>query len=110
GFGRTGKEFAFQHYGIQPDIVTMAKGITNGYLPLAATAVRKDIYEAFKGSEPYAHFRHVSTFGGNPAACAVALKNIDILKRNSSSNDRKRWGRNYSMNYQNLQTIPTSVI
>lgn len=80
GFGRTGKEFAFQHYGIQPDIVTMAKGITNGYLPLAATAVRKDIYEAFKGSEPYAHFRHVSTFGGNPAACAVALKNIDIFE------------------------------
>lgn len=80
GFGRTGKKFGFQHSAIKPDIVTMAKGITSGYLPLAATAVRKEIYEAFKGSGEYDHFRHVSTFGGNPAACAVALKNMEIYE------------------------------
>lgn len=80
GFGRTGKKFGFQHSAIKPDIVTMAKGITSGYLPLAATAVRKEIYDAFKGSGEYDHFRHVSTFGGNPAACAVALKNMEIYE------------------------------
>lgn len=80
GFGRTGKKFGFQHSNIKPDIVTMAKGITSGYLPLAATAVRKEIYETFKGSGKYNHLRHVSTFGGNPAACALALKNLTIYE------------------------------
>lgn len=81
GFGRTGKPFAFMHYGVKPDIITMAKGITSAYLPLSATAVCKDIYEAFKGSEEYDFFRHVNTFGGNPAACALALKNIEIMEQ-----------------------------
>ena len=80
GFGRTGKAFGFQHYGIQPDIVTMAKGLTSAYMPLSATAVRREIYEAFAGNEEYDFFRHVNTFGGSPAACAVALKNIEIME------------------------------
>lgn len=80
GFGRTGKPFGFMHYGIQPDIVTMAKGITSGYLPLAVTAVRKSLFEAFKGTEEYDHFRHVNTFGGNPAACALAIENLKLLE------------------------------
>lgn len=81
GFGRTGEKFGFMHYGVKPDIVTMAKGLTSSYLPLSATAVRKDIYEAFKGTEEYDHLRHVNTFGGHPASCAVALKNLEIMER-----------------------------
>ncbi|WP_113930134.1 aspartate aminotransferase family protein [Bacillus sp. P14.5] len=81
GFGRTGKPFGFMNYGIKPDIVTMAKGITSGYLPLAATAVKREIYESFKGNGEYEYFRHINTFGGNPAACALALKNIEILEK-----------------------------
>ncbi|GIO23246.1 putative aminotransferase YhxA [Oceanobacillus sp. J11TS1] len=81
GFGRTGKAFGHQHFNIKPDIVTMAKGLTSAYLPLSITAVRKDIYETFKDSEENSHFRHVNTFGGNPAACALALKNIEILEK-----------------------------
>jgi taurine-pyruvate aminotransferase len=80
GFGRTGKPFGFMNYGVQPDIITMAKGLTSGYLPLSATAVRKEIYEAFKGSDDYEFFRHVNTFGGSPAACALALKNLEIME------------------------------
>ncbi|WHZ59597.1 MULTISPECIES: aspartate aminotransferase family protein [Metabacillus] len=80
GFGRTGKAFGFMNYGVKPDIITMAKGITSAYLPLSATAVKKEIYEAFKGTEEYDYFRHVNTFGGNPAACALALKNIEIFE------------------------------
>lgn len=80
GFGRTGKPFGFMNYDVKPDIITMAKGITSAYLPLSATAVRKEIYEAFKGSEEYDYFRHVNTFGGNPAACALALKNLELIE------------------------------
>lgn len=80
GFGRTGKPFGFQQYGVQPDIVTMAKGITSGYLPLSATAVKKEIYDQFKDQGEYDYFRHVNTFGGNPAACKLALKNLEIMK------------------------------
>jgi adenosylmethionine-8-amino-7-oxononanoate aminotransferase len=79
GFGRTGKRFGHQHYGVRPDIVTMAKGITSAYLPLSATAVRREVFEAFKGTEEYDNFRHVNTFGGNPAACALALRNLQIM-------------------------------
>ncbi|WP_187444929.1 aspartate aminotransferase family protein [Rossellomorea vietnamensis] len=80
GFGRTGKPFGFMNYETKPDIITMAKGITSGYLPLAATAVKREIYEAFKGKGEYEYFRHINTFGGNPAACALALKNIELLE------------------------------
>ncbi|QKY70128.1 aminotransferase [Lentibacillus sp. CBA3610] len=81
GFGRTGKMFGFKHAaGVQPDIITMAKGLTSGYLPLAATAVKAEIYEAFKAEGKDSHLRHVSTYGGHPAACAVALKNIEIIE------------------------------
>ncbi|RSD28972.1 aspartate aminotransferase family protein [Mesobacillus subterraneus] len=89
GFGRTGKPFGFMNYDVKPDIITMAKGITSAYLPLSATAVRKEIYEAFKGSEEYDYFRHVNTFGGNPAACALALKNLEIME-NEKLFDRSR--------------------
>lgn len=82
GFGRSGRKFGHHNFGIKPDIVTMAKGLTSGYLPLSATAVRKEIYEAFKdNSDDYGHFRHVNTFGGNPAACALALRNLEILEQ-----------------------------
>jgi taurine-pyruvate aminotransferase len=81
GFGRAGKKFGHMHFPIKPDIVTMAKGLTSGYLPLSATAVRRDIYETFKSSEEYSYFRHVNTFGGNPAACALALKNLEIYEK-----------------------------
>ncbi|MFD0694328.1 aspartate aminotransferase family protein [Paenibacillus sp. GCM10027628] len=81
GFGRSGQNFGHMNYGVKPDIVTMAKGLTSGYLPLSATAVRKDIYEAFKDKAEYSHLRHVNTFGGSPASCALALQNLEIMKR-----------------------------
>lgn len=82
GFGRTGKMFGFMYSeGVQPDIITMAKGLTSGYLPLGATAVKSEIYEKFKQDGDKNHFRHVSTYGGHPASCAVGLKNIEIIER-----------------------------
>ena len=81
GFGRSGERFGHQNYGVRPDMVTMAKGLTSAYSPLSATAVSAEMYESFKDSGPDSHFRHVNTFGGNPVSCAVALKNIEILER-----------------------------
>ncbi|MEK5399786.1 aspartate aminotransferase family protein [Paenibacillus sp. FSL K6-2859] len=82
GFGRSGRKFGHHNYHVKPDIVTMAKGLTSAYLPLSATAVRKDIYEVFKdNSDDYGHFRHVNTFGGNPASCALALRNLEIIEQ-----------------------------
>ncbi|WP_317618353.1 aspartate aminotransferase family protein [Paenibacillus sp. PL91] len=81
GFGRSGEKFGHLNFGVRPDIVTMAKGMTSAYSPLSATAVSAEMYESFKESGPDSHFRHVNTFGGNPVSCAVALKNIEILER-----------------------------
>ena len=80
GFGRTGKPFGHQNYGVKPDIVTMAKGITSAYFPLSATAVRREIYETFAGDTDYERLRHVNTFGGHPAGCAVAIRNLEIIE------------------------------
>ena len=80
GFGRSGKKFGHQNFGIKPDIVTMAKGITSAYLPLSATAVRAEIADTFNEPGATTHFRHINTFGGNPAACALALRNMELLE------------------------------
>lgn len=80
GFGRTGKMFGYMHSErVQPDIVTMAKGLTSAYVPLGATVVSEKIYSTFKNTGN--HLRHFSTMGGNPVSCAVALKNIEIIER-----------------------------
>jgi adenosylmethionine-8-amino-7-oxononanoate aminotransferase len=79
GFGRSGRRFGHQNFGVRPDVVTMAKGITSAYLPLSATAVRAELFEAFKEDHPYAHFRHVNTFGGNATACALSLKTLELM-------------------------------
>ena len=73
GFGRTGKMFAFEHYGVVPDAVAMAKGIANGY-PLGAFTTTAEIGDSFEPGD------HLSTFGGNPVSCAAALANIDFMK------------------------------
>ncbi len=82
GFGRTGKMFACEHEGVAPDILCIAKGITGGYLPLAATLTTDDIYQAFLGE--YREFRtffHGHTYTGNPLACAAAIANINLFRK-----------------------------
>jgi len=80
GFGRTGKLFGFEHAGVRPDILTVAKGITSAYLPLAATVATDRVFEAFRADRDFdPKFTQVSTFGGHPVACAAALANLDIL-------------------------------
>jgi 4-aminobutyrate---pyruvate transaminase len=81
GFGRTGRMFGTETFGLKPDILTMAKAITSGYLPLSATVISEDIYRACVGqSEKLGVFAHGYTYTGHPAACAVALEVLDIFE------------------------------
>ncbi|MDB4868416.1 MAG: aminotransferase class-III [Cohnella sp.] len=106
GFGRSGRKFGHMNYGVKPDIVTMAKGMTSGYLPLSATAVRKEIYEAFKNTAAYSHFRHVSTFGGTPASCALALKNLEIMERENLVERSRILGERMASEMEQLRDHP----
>jgi adenosylmethionine-8-amino-7-oxononanoate aminotransferase len=75
GFGRTGKWFGVEHFNIQPDILTMAKGITSGYVPLGAVGCTDQVME------PIEILQHLHTYGNHPVSCAAALKNIEIMKK-----------------------------
>jgi adenosylmethionine-8-amino-7-oxononanoate aminotransferase len=97
GFGRTGQMFGHQHWGVAPDIITFAKGLTSGYMPLSATVVKQHIFEAFldepqPGEKSDRHFRHISTYGGTPVCTAVGLRNIEIVEREGLVNQAAEMG------------------
>lgn len=82
GFGRTGKMFAADHEGVTPDIMAVAKGLTGGYLPLAATLTTEEVYDAFLGEyEEFKTFFHGHTYTANPLACAAAIATIDLFHK-----------------------------
>ena len=82
GFGRTGKMFACEHAGVTPDILCLAKGITGGYLPLAATLATEEIFSAFLGEyKEFKTFFHGHTYTGNPLGCAAASANLELFER-----------------------------
>lgn len=84
GVGRTGKWFGYQHYDIQPDIVTMAKGVASGYAAISCTVTTEAVFDAFRGTSntdpKTSYFRDISTFGGCTAGPAAALENIHIIE------------------------------
>jgi adenosylmethionine-8-amino-7-oxononanoate aminotransferase len=85
GFGRTGKMFACEHEGVRPDIMVLAKGITGGYLPLAATLTTHEVYQAFLGDyHEFKTFFHGHTYTGNPVACAAALANLAVFEKDKT--------------------------
>ncbi|RJQ46599.1 MAG: adenosylmethionine--8-amino-7-oxononanoate transaminase [Nitrospiraceae bacterium] len=85
GFGRTGKMFAGEHEGVQPDILCLAKGITGGYLPLAATITSEEIYSAFLGEyTELKTFFHGHTYTGNQLGCAAAIANLELLEKENT--------------------------
>ena len=82
GFGRTGTMFACEQEGVSPDLLCVAKGLTGGYMPLAATLATERIYEAFLGSySEFKTFFHGHTYTGNPLACAAALASLEVFRR-----------------------------
>ncbi|MEM9280042.1 MAG: aminotransferase class III-fold pyridoxal phosphate-dependent enzyme, partial [Pseudomonadota bacterium] len=82
GMGRTGTWFGYQHYGIEPDMVTMAKGVASGYAAISCTVTTEKVFQMLKPemSDPMGYFRDISTFGGCTAGPAAALENMRILE------------------------------
>jgi adenosylmethionine-8-amino-7-oxononanoate aminotransferase len=104
GFGRTGKMFACEHEGIEPDIMGLAKGISGGYLPLAATLTTEEIYRAFLG--PGRTFYHGHTYTGNPLACVAALANLDIFEQEHTLENLQPRIEQLRLGLQHLQALP----
>jgi len=95
GFGRTGKMFAIEHFGVEPDIIPMAKGIADGW-PLSAFIARPEIADSFQIGD------HLSTFGGNPVSCAASVANIEFLQDGVIEASAKK-GADLKARFQELQ-------
>jgi putrescine aminotransferase len=80
GFGRTGKWFALEHWGVQPDIMTFAKAVTSAYIPLSGAVVSRQIHQTMLAAPPDYRFMHGATNSAHPTACAVGLRNIQIME------------------------------
>src|SRR5213594_672370 len=81
GFCRTGRWFALSHWNVKPDIMSFAKGVTSGYLPLGGIMVSREIKDVMDSVKPEDRWMHAYTYSGHPTCCAVALKNLDIMER-----------------------------
>ena len=80
GFGRTGKWFALGHWGVEPDLVSFAKGVTSGYLPLGGVIASKRVHDAIESAPTDRRFMHAATYSGHPVCCAVGLRNVEIIE------------------------------
>ncbi|WML46156.1 aminotransferase class III-fold pyridoxal phosphate-dependent enzyme [Neobacillus sp. PS3-40] len=90
GFGRTGKMFAFEHFGITPDILCLSKGINSGYLPLGAVVISEEIFRTYVNSDT--HIEHLSTQNGNPLACSAGLATLEVLMKDNFLENVKEKG------------------
>jgi adenosylmethionine-8-amino-7-oxononanoate aminotransferase len=79
GFGRTGRWFALGHWGVEPDIVSFAKGVTSGYLPLGGNILSNRVHEAILDAPLDRRYMHAATYSGHPVCCAVGLRNVEII-------------------------------
>ena len=104
GFGRTGSWFGSRRFGIRPDIMTFAKGLTSGYLPLGCTAVTDKVFEAFSGPQ---EFRHGNTYSGHPVACAAALENLRLIEAEDLPGRSARMGELLLGELQGLRRHPS---
>lgn len=106
GFGRTGRWFALGHWGIEPDIVSFAKGVTSAYLPLGGVMVSRPVHQAIVEAPAAERFMHAATYSGHPTCCAVALRNLDILEREGLVERAKASGKRLLSGLQTLRDLP----
>lgn len=107
GFGRTGRWFGLTHWGVQPDIVSFAKGVTSAYLPLGGVMVSRAIHQAIVDAPAAERFMHAATYSGHPTCCAVALRNLDILENEGLVERATAAGARLLSRLQTLRTLPT---
>jgi adenosylmethionine-8-amino-7-oxononanoate aminotransferase len=107
GFGRTGTVFASHREGVQPDFLCVAKGLTGGYLPMAATLTTQKVFDAFLGEyEEFKTFFHGHSFTGNQLGASAALANLDILQSKPSILARQKLERTLREELQSLWSLP----
>ncbi|MDR7518098.1 MAG: aspartate aminotransferase family protein [Armatimonadota bacterium] len=106
GFGRTGRWFALDHWGVQPDIVTFAKGVTSAYLPLGGAMVSRDIHQTILDAPAAERFMHAATYSGHPTCCAVGLRNLEILEGEGLIDRAQGLGARLLAGLQTLRDLP----
>jgi adenosylmethionine-8-amino-7-oxononanoate aminotransferase len=100
GFGRTGKMFGIEHFGVKPDMITMAKGITSGYVPLGAVGCTDDVMKHIE------ILNHIHTYGNHPVCCAAGIKTIEITKRENLVDKSERMGKYFLEGLQEFEDHP----
>ncbi len=105
GVGRTGKWFGYQQFGVEPDFVTMAKGVASGYAAIACMVTTEKVFEMFKDNadDPLNYFRDISTFGGCTAGPAAALANMQIIEDENLLENTTKMGERMTANFLKLQ-------
>ncbi|MFQ5614254.1 MAG: aspartate aminotransferase family protein [Anaerolineae bacterium] len=106
GFGRTGEWFALGRWGVEPDIMSFAKGVTSGYLPLGGIQISDEIRQVIEGAPANERWMHAFTYSGHATCCAVALKNIEILEREGLVENAARMGARLIDGLQTLLEFP----
>lgn len=106
GFGRTGTMFATEQFGFVPDIMTIAKGLTSGYMPMGAAIVGPKVFEVFE-SQPNVPMGHLLTFGGHPVAAVAALKNLEIFENEKLVDRAAEMGVYLTEKLEELRNHPT---
>src|SRR5215470_1484270 len=107
GFGRTGRWFALGHWGVEPDLVSFAKGVTSAYLPLGGVLVSRRVHQTMLEAPPDQKFMHAATYSGHPACCAVANSNIEIIERENLVERAAVMGRRLLAGLESLRDLPT---
>lgn len=105
GFGRLGRWFGLMHWNVEPDIISFAKGITSGYLPLGGIGMSDRVYKVLEDAPPNRRWMHAFTYSGHPTCCAVALATIDILEREGLIEEAGRKGKKLLAGLKQLATM-----
>jgi adenosylmethionine-8-amino-7-oxononanoate aminotransferase len=105
GFGRTGRWFGLEHYGVEPDIMQFAKGITSGYIPLGGIGVSDRVRDVINSVPAAMRWMHAYTYSGHPTCCAVALQNIAILQSEGLVDRATRVGERLASRLRTLETL-----
>ena len=106
GFGRTGQWFGMGHWGVQPDLMSFAKGVTSGYLPLGGVVISKAMHQVILDAPTDEKFMHAATYSGHPACCAVGLANIDIIESEGMVERARVQGDRFRAGLETLLTLP----
>jgi adenosylmethionine-8-amino-7-oxononanoate aminotransferase len=107
GFGRTGKLFAVENWGVIPDIMTMAKGITSGYIPFGAVAIREEIYQELKSRQT--PFLHGFTYSGHPVGAAAAVRDMEIIVDEKLADNAAQMGQ-YALGRLQEEFLPLPAV